>query len=84
MRCIRGSCICRRPSFCMRRGSFQSLEYTFKHALTHEVTYGTLLQDRRKAVHARIVGAIERLYAGPADRARGAAGSPRPPWGAVG
>src|SRR5262249_37824516 len=37
-------------------------EYTFKHALTHEVTYGTLLQDRRKALHARIVGAIERCY----------------------
>jgi class 3 adenylate cyclase/tetratricopeptide (TPR) repeat protein len=41
---------------------FPDPEYTFKHALTHEVTYGTLLQDRRKALHARIVGAIERLY----------------------
>ena len=38
------------------------LEYTFKHALTHEVTYGSLLEDRRKALHARIVGAIERAY----------------------
>ena len=37
---------------------FPGPEYTFKHALTHEVTYGTLLQDRRKALHARIVGAI--------------------------
>ena len=36
-------------------------EYTFKHALTHEVTYGTLLPDRRQALHARIVEAIERL-----------------------
>jgi len=36
--------------------------YTFKHGLTHEVTYGTLLQDRRKALHARIVGVIERSY----------------------
>ena len=42
--------------------SFPDPEYTFKHALTHEVTYGTLLQDRRKALHARIVGAIERSY----------------------
>src|SRR5499425_1582751 len=41
---------------------FPDAEYTFKHALTHEVTYGTLLQDRRKALHARIVGAIERCY----------------------
>jgi tetratricopeptide (TPR) repeat protein/DNA-binding protein Fis len=36
-------------------------EYTFKHALTHEVTYGTLLPDRRQLLHARIVEAIERL-----------------------
>jgi class 3 adenylate cyclase/tetratricopeptide (TPR) repeat protein len=41
---------------------FPDPEFTFKHALTHEVTYGTLLQDRRKALHARIVGAIERSY----------------------
>jgi len=41
---------------------FPDPEYTFKHALTHEVTYGTLLQDRRKTLHARIVGAIERSY----------------------
>ena len=41
---------------------FPDREYTFKHALTHEVTYGTLLQRRRKALHARIVGAIERCY----------------------
>jgi class 3 adenylate cyclase/tetratricopeptide (TPR) repeat protein len=42
---------------------FPELEYTFKHALTHEVTYGTLLQERRRALHARIVAASERLYA---------------------
>jgi class 3 adenylate cyclase/tetratricopeptide (TPR) repeat protein len=41
---------------------FPNPEYTFKHALTHEVTYGTLLQERKKALHARIVGAIERFY----------------------
>ena len=41
---------------------FPDPEYTFKHALTHEVTYGTLLQDRRKALHAGIVAAIERCY----------------------
>jgi len=41
---------------------FPDPEYTFKHALTHEVTYGTLLQERRKALHGRIVGAIERCY----------------------
>jgi class 3 adenylate cyclase len=42
---------------------FPDPEYTFKHALTHEVTYGTLLQERKTALHARIVGAIERIHA---------------------
>jgi class 3 adenylate cyclase/tetratricopeptide (TPR) repeat protein len=41
---------------------FPDLEYTFKHALTHDVAYGSLLQDRRRALHARIVETIERLY----------------------
>ena len=41
---------------------FPDLEYTFKHALTHEVTYGGLLQDRRRDLHARIVDAIEALH----------------------
>ncbi|HEX9819627.1 MAG TPA: adenylate/guanylate cyclase domain-containing protein, partial [Methylomirabilota bacterium] len=41
---------------------FPELEHTFKHALTHEVAYATLLGDRRRALHARIVEAIERLY----------------------
>jgi class 3 adenylate cyclase/tetratricopeptide (TPR) repeat protein len=41
---------------------FPDLEYTFKHALTHEVTYGGLLQERRRALHARLVAAIEALY----------------------
>jgi class 3 adenylate cyclase/tetratricopeptide (TPR) repeat protein len=40
---------------------FPNPEYTFKHALTHEVTYGSLLQERRRALHARIVDAIERF-----------------------
>jgi class 3 adenylate cyclase/tetratricopeptide (TPR) repeat protein len=43
---------------------FPDLEYTFKHALTHDVAYGGLLQDRRRALHAAIVEAIEHLHAG--------------------
>ena len=35
--------------------------YTFKHALTHEVAYGSLLQERRRVLHARIVEALEVL-----------------------
>jgi predicted ATPase len=42
---------------------FPELEYTFKHALTHEVTYGGLLHDRRRALHGRIVEAMEPFYA---------------------
>ena len=41
---------------------FPDLEYTFKHALTHEVAYGSVLQERRRTIHAKIVEAIERLY----------------------
>jgi tetratricopeptide (TPR) repeat protein len=48
--------------FLYETGLFPEAEYTFKHALTHEVAYGSLLQDRRRAVHARAVTAIERLY----------------------
>ncbi len=44
------------------RSFFPDLEHTFKHALTHEVTYGGLLQERRRELHARIVGAIETLH----------------------
>ncbi len=40
---------------------FPDLEYTFKHALTHDVAYGSLLHDRRRALHARIVAAMESL-----------------------
>jgi len=40
---------------------FPDLEYTFKHALTHEVAYGSLLHERRRMLHAQIVGVIETL-----------------------
>jgi class 3 adenylate cyclase/DNA-binding winged helix-turn-helix (wHTH) protein/tetratricopeptide (TPR) repeat protein len=41
---------------------FPELEYTFKHMLTHEVAYGSLLQERRRVLHSRIVEVIEWLY----------------------
>ncbi|HKA63101.1 MAG TPA: AAA family ATPase [Methylomirabilota bacterium] len=43
---------------------FPEIEYTFKHALTHDVAYGSLLHETRRGLHARIVAAIERLYPG--------------------
>ena len=41
---------------------FPDLVYTFKHGLTYQVAYQSLLQDRRRALHAQIVEALERLY----------------------
>jgi tetratricopeptide (TPR) repeat protein len=42
---------------------FPDLQYTFKHSLTHDVTYSGVLHERRRDIHARIVDAIEKLYA---------------------
>jgi class 3 adenylate cyclase len=40
---------------------FPERVYTFKHALTHEVAYSSLLQERRRVLHAQIVEALETL-----------------------
>jgi class 3 adenylate cyclase/tetratricopeptide (TPR) repeat protein len=40
---------------------FPEQVYTFKHSLTHEVAYGSLLLERRRVLHARIVEALEAL-----------------------
>ena len=40
---------------------FPEIEYTFTHALTQQVSYDMLLQERRRALHARIVAALEEL-----------------------
>jgi tetratricopeptide (TPR) repeat protein len=49
--------------FLYEKTLFPNLEYTFKHALTHEVAYNSLLQKTRQALHTRIVEAVETLYA---------------------
>ncbi|MDB4304037.1 AAA family ATPase, partial [Desulfosarcina sp.] len=41
---------------------FPELEYIFKHALTQEVAYNSLLQKRQKEIHEKIGRAIEALY----------------------
>jgi class 3 adenylate cyclase/tetratricopeptide (TPR) repeat protein len=48
--------------FLYETGLYPELEYSFKHALTHDVTYGGLLQETRRELHARIVEAIEALH----------------------
>jgi class 3 adenylate cyclase/tetratricopeptide (TPR) repeat protein len=40
---------------------FPERAYTFKHALTHEVAYNSLLLERRRVLHARIIAALEAL-----------------------
>ncbi len=40
---------------------FPDHAYTFKHVLTHEVAYGSLLLERRRALHARIVETLKAL-----------------------
>ena len=41
---------------------FPEVEHTFKHALTQDVAYTRLPPDTRRALHARIAGAIEALH----------------------
>jgi class 3 adenylate cyclase/tetratricopeptide (TPR) repeat protein len=43
------------------------VEYTFKHALTREVAYNSVLQERRRLLHERVGAAIESLYANSLD-----------------
>ena len=40
---------------------FPEPDYTFKHALTHEVAYNSLLLERRRGLHGRLVEALEAL-----------------------
>jgi class 3 adenylate cyclase/tetratricopeptide (TPR) repeat protein len=48
--------------FISEKKLFPELEYIFKHALTQEVAYNSLLQKKRKEIHERIGRAIEELY----------------------
>jgi predicted ATPase len=41
---------------------FPELAYMFKHAVTHDVAYSTLLAERRTTLHRVVATAIEELY----------------------
>ena len=47
-----------------QRALFPDLEYGFRHALVHDVAYESLLHERRRTLHARILEAIEGSYEG--------------------
>jgi DNA-binding winged helix-turn-helix (wHTH) protein len=49
--------------FLYETGRPPELAYTFKHALTQEVAYGSLLQEQRRVLHGRAAQAIEGLFA---------------------
>ncbi len=51
-----------RKEFLYEQPAFPEVEYLFKHALTQEVAYSTVLHERRKAIHERTAQAMEALY----------------------
>ncbi len=54
----------RQAEFLEEQALFPELAYGFRHSLTHDVAYGSLLNDRRRALHARVLAALEHLHAG--------------------
>ncbi|HET8576635.1 MAG TPA: adenylate/guanylate cyclase domain-containing protein [Methylomirabilota bacterium] len=60
----RGLAHLREAEFLYETQLFPDLEFTFKHALTHDVAYAGLLVERRRELHAAVVTAIERLHGG--------------------
>jgi class 3 adenylate cyclase len=42
--------------------AFPDIKYTFKHALTQEVAYNSLLSERRQLIHQRVAEAMESWY----------------------
>src|SRR5258705_2817593 len=53
----------RLAEFIYERNPEPDAEYTFKHALTYDVAYGSLPSRERRDLHARIVDALEQTYA---------------------
>jgi len=50
--------------FIYEQPSYPEVEYTFKHALTQEVAYNSVLTEHRRFLHERTAQAIEGLYQG--------------------
>ena len=48
--------------FISEKQLFPELEYIFKHALTQEVAYNSLLHTRKKEIHKKVAQSIEALY----------------------
>jgi class 3 adenylate cyclase len=52
--------------FLFERALYPVAEYAFKHPLTHEVAYGSQLQERRRAVHAALARVLDEGREAPA------------------
>ncbi len=53
----------RQAEFLEEQALFPEPVHAFRHTLTHDVAYGSLLHDRRRALHARALAALERRHA---------------------
>jgi class 3 adenylate cyclase/predicted ATPase len=53
--------------FVYEEALYPEAQYTFKHALTQEVAYNSLLNERRLTLHERVGEAIESTFAGRLD-----------------
>jgi tetratricopeptide (TPR) repeat protein len=49
------------------RQQIPEIEYIFKHALVQEAAYGSILAERRRAIHRSVAQAIEQLFANRRD-----------------
>jgi tetratricopeptide (TPR) repeat protein len=53
--------------FIYEQPAFPENEYTFKHALTQEVAYDSVLMQRRRVIHERAATALEEMFASTLD-----------------
>ena len=53
--------------FIYEQPAYPQVEFVFKHALTQEVAYNSVLIERRKQLHERIGAAIEEIWSGRLD-----------------
>jgi tetratricopeptide (TPR) repeat protein len=53
--------------FIYEQPAFPENEYTFKHALTQEVAYDSVLMERRRIIHERTASALEEMFAATLD-----------------
>jgi len=53
--------------FIYEQPALGDIEYSFKHALTQEVAYNSVLIERRKQLHERAGQALESMFAGQLD-----------------